>query len=405
MRKYILVRKQGCILSAYFEEDRVKQIDIEPFGEKRAALVGDVFVGKIRDLVPGIQAAFVEIADGEICYLPLEKCRQPVFLNPKKDEIPRQGDELVVQVSKEAVKTKPADVTANIEIAGRYAVLTHGKTMIGISGKIKEEAERKRLQELLKPYRNPEYGFILRTNAKTASDEEILAEIGSLVERYVKIRKKAEYASCFSCLSHNEEYFLAEIRDKSAGDGMEVITDDREIYQTVETYLQNSPSLPGVSLRFYEDPMISLWNLYGMEAKLEHALRKKVWLPCGGFLVIEPTEALTVIDVNSGKAVKQKKKEAAYFKVNQEAAKEIAAQIRLRNLSGILVVDFIDMEKKENTKELIRIFTEELKKDPIKTDFIDMTALHLAEITRKKVRKPLHEQIRAFREEKEGTLW
>lgn len=410
--KYIVTKKQGCIFSVLMEEGQAVQMDIEP-ERGGTASVGDVFVGKIKDIVPNIQAAFIEIANGEKCYLSLEDLKQPIYLNPKKNEIPHQGDELLVQVSKEAVKTKPADVTVNINITGRYAILTHGKTMIGISGKIRKEECKKHLRSLLKPYENQEYGFIVRTNAQYASDEELLLEIDHLVNEYRSIRNKAEHSTCFSCISRAEEHFISDLRTfrqgedetgkkadgilESGKDMPDIITDDREIYDRIKTYLSAIQPKALDKLRFYEDSMISLENLYSLGAELEKAARKKVWLSCGGYLVIEPTEALFVIDVNSGKAVgKKKDKEKAYYKVNMEAAKEIARQIRLRNLSGIIVVDFIDMKDREHTDDLIRFFVKELEHDPIKTNFIDMTGLHLAEITRKKVRKPLHEQMYSF---------
>lgn len=402
-RTYIITRKNGCIFSLLMEDGHLLQIDIEPEQQETAASVGDVFVGKIKDIVPNIQAAFVEIANGQKCYLSLEKLQKPVFLNPKKDNTPHQGDEILVQVEKEAVKTKTADLTVNINVTGRFLVLTHGKTTLGLSGKIRDEKLRRHYKELLFPFKNEEYGFILRTNAATASDAEILSELERLVGEYRNIRKKAEHAACFSCIAKAPEHFITDLRDlpgaggEDLGEQIEIITDAPDFYAQLSEYLKKFQPQLSRHLRLYEDSMISLWNLYGMEKQLDRALRRNVWLPCGGYLVIEPTEALTVIDVNSGKAVgKKKDKEAAYFKVNQEAAKEIAAQLRLRNLSGIILVDFIDMKKAENQEKLIASIIQELQKDPVKTNFIDMTALHLAEITRKKVRKPLHEQIQAL---------
>lgn len=378
------------------ERDRLVQIDIEPDIGGKAAKPGDIFVGKVKDIVPNIQAAFVEIANRQRCYLSMEKLKQPIFLNSKKNGELHQGDEILVQVSREAVKTKPADVTANINITGRYVILTYGKTIIGISGRIKEETERKRLRQVLEPYKNQEYGFILRTNAVYATEEEIHIELNSLIEQYKNIRKKAEYSTCFSCISRAPEHFITDLRDNPKEKELEIITDNKEVYFRLKDYLKNFQPENSNNLHFYEDPMISLWNLYGLETKLDKALHQKVWLPCGGYLIIEPTEALTVIDVNSGKSVgKKKDTEAAYYKVNVEAAKEIAIQIRLRNLSGIIIVDFIDM-KKENKDSFIPFFARQLAQDPIKTNFIDMTALHLAEITRKKVRKPLYEQMQLF---------
>lgn len=408
--KHIITRKSGCFISAVLESDRLVQMGIEidrsiiDKKEKleQTAKLGDIFIGKIKNIVPNIQAAFVEIGKKQTGYLSLEKLKQPIFLNQKKNQEVHQGDEVLVQVSKEAVKTKPANLTVNLNFTGRYAVLTYGKTGIGISSKIKNEAQRKRFYKLLEPYKNEEYGFILRTNAVNALDSEIIAELDKLRKEYKKVRQKAKYSACFSCVLEAPEHFITDIRDSRKNQSFEIITDDRQIYERVMDYLESFQPEDKEKLRFYEDSMICLWNLYGLEAKLEKALRQKVWLSSGAYLIIEPTEALTVIDVNSGKAVgKKKDTEAAYYKVNLEAAEEIAVQIRLRNLSGIILVDFIDMKEEKNTKALISFFTEKLAKDPIKTNFIDITALHLAEITRKKVRKPLYEQIRLFQIEED----
>ena len=166
------------------------------------------------------------------------------------------------------------------------------------------------------------------------------------------------------------------------------------MYEEMKEYLANYQKEDLEKLSFYSDNLLSLSKLYGVETKLENALREKVWLKSGGSLIIQPTEALTVIDVNTGKAVNGKKKvQETFLKVNLEAAEEIAKQIRLRNLSGIIIVDFISMDDKAAQKKVMQLLAELFKKDPIKTTLIDMTALNLVEITRKKVRKPLHEQI------------
>jgi len=404
-RKRVITLHENMLYSALFEDNRMVRLDAFPSVSSRdkaiknedpGTAVGDIFVAKVKDIIPNIGAAFVEIAGGERCYLSLESLKKPVFLNPKKNDILHQEDLLLVQVSREPVKTKPAVVTVNVSITGRYMVLTHGKTMVGISGKIRDEEKREHFHELLKPYSSQEYGFIVRTNALYASDEDIVAEVLALEEMYRDLRCRAQYAKCFTCLYRAPEYYLTDIRDDSflTEETSEIITDSHEVYEQIDSFFSNNVLQAAIRLKYYEDFSMSLWNLYGMQAQLERALNKKVWLPCGGYLIIEPTEALTVIDVNTGKAVGKKKNvEEAYFKVNAEAAAEIAIQLRLRNLSGIIVVDFIDMREAQHTKQIASILKKELAKDYAKAEFIDFTALHLAEITRKKVRKPLHEQL------------
>lgn len=409
-RKRIITERENLLYSALIEDGRLVGMDIFPADTDRIATdsirtetvpskacVGDIFVGKIRDIVPNINAAFVEIANGEICYLSLESFRRPIFLNSKKNDTPHQGDLLLVQISHEPVKTKPAAATIYFAVTGRYLVLTHGKNYIGLSKKIGKEESKRHLKELLRSRINDQYGFIIRTNAQYATEEEILAEADSLCSVYGEICRRAQYASGFTKIYQAPEYYLADIRDDQPlqGDDLsEIITDCPDIYKKIREFLSIFRPQMLSALSFYEDDMISLWNVYGLQAKLERALGKKVWLPCGGYLVIEPTEALTVIDVNSGKAVSKKKHvDEVYFKINQEAVEEIAIQLRVRNLSGIIIVDFIDMKQEEHTQKIAYLLKQELKKDPVKAEFVDITRLHLAEITRKRTRKPLYEQV------------
>lgn len=214
------------------------------------------------------------------------------------------------------------------------------------------------------------------------------------MEAYHKIRKFGVHQQRFSLLYQTPPNYICDIRDSYTDNVEEFITDDEELYAHMKAYLETYQSEDLGKLRLYKDDLLSLTNLYGLNDKLSDAIRPMVWLKSGGSLVIQPTEALTVIDVNTGKAVAGKKKvQETFLKVNREAAKEIAKQIRLRNLSGIIIIDFIDMELKKDQDLLMEELEEYFKKDPVKTMLVDMTALGLVEVTRKKVRKPLHEQV------------
>lgn len=388
----IITKEENKILSSFFQEKELVQINCEDSVDSN--ILGNIYLCKVKNIVKNINAAFVEIADGKMCYLPLGEKETPIFANVKKNDKIQIGDEILVQVTKEAVKTKAPFVSCNLNFTGKYIVITHGKTMIGISSKLKDSKEREHLKRIVSQFANEKYGYIIRTNAVNAREEEIVQEIKQLSQIYERVKKTGVHKVCFSLIQKAPAGFLCDIRDGNIEAIDEIITDDRTLYEEIFAYLSENQKEDIEKLHFYEDTMISLNHLYSIKTKLEKALQERVWLKSGGYLVIQPTEALTVIDVNTGKAISGRKKaEETFFKINLEAAAEIAKQLRLRNLSGIIIIDFIDLVSQEHKKTLIKHLTDFIQQDPIKTNFIDMTALNLVEITRKKVRKPLHEQF------------
>ncbi len=390
--KLIIMKEGNRIISSVFDEKEMLQVNI--FGAIEENPLGNIYVGKVKNIVNNIAAAFVEYEKDKMCYLSLEEVKNPIFLNPKKNEKLVVGDDILVQIAKADVKTKAPVATVALNFTGKYLVLTHGNNLIGISGKIREEEERKRLRTLMEVYKNSEYGFIVRTNAASIEDNVLKEEAEALIGVYKDTLSHAMYKTPFTCVFKTLPGYLCDIRDSLSEAITEIITDNKALYDEIASYLGSYQKEDLAKLKFYEDNLLTLSNLYGVNLKLENALKKKVWLKSGGNLVIEPTEALTVVDVNTGKAIYGKRKvQDTFLKLNLEAAEEIAKQIRLRNLSGIIVVDFIDMEEKGAKEELMRFFEEQLRKDPVKTVLVDMTALNLVEVTRKKVRKPLYEQI------------
>lgn len=390
--KLIITKKDNSIVSAFFEENDMVQVNVEYVDSGR--ILGNIYIGKIKNIVKNINAAFVEIANGKMCYLSLLEAKNPIFVNPKKTDKLVIGDELIVQVSKEDIKTKAPVITTNINFTGKYVVLIHGKSTLGISSKIKDESERKRIKQWMDELKNPEYGFVVRTNAARQSKEIIQNEVRELITKYEELKKYGVHKKTFSLLYQNIPGFISDIKDGYGNSMDEIVTDDKDIYESIYHYISNHQKEDVSKLRFYEDKLLSLANLYSINNKLEHALREKVWLKSGGTIIIQPTEALTVIDVNTGKAISGKKNiDENFLKINREAAKEIAKQLRLRNISGIIIIDFITMTKEEHKQILMEELDSYLKKDAIKTTLVDMTPLNLVEITRKKVRKPLHEQL------------
>ncbi|MDF2951513.1 MAG: ribonuclease, Rne/Rng family [Anaerocolumna sp.] len=390
--KLIIVKQKNQIITAVYDGNDMLQVSIDH--KDASSILGNIYIGKVKNIVKNINAAFVEISDGKMCYLSIPENRNPIYTKPKNSNKLVIGDELLVQISKEDVKSKAPVATSNLNFTGKYVVLIHGKSTNGISSKIEDESERKRLKGILQEFKSDSYGFVVRTNSVNQPKEQIQDEIKSLIQNYEEIITRGVHKSTFSLIYKTLPGYLSSIRDSYSNKIEEILIEDKEIYETVYDFLSHYQKEDLPKLHYHEDKLITLSNLYSVTTKLENALREKVWLKCGGTIIIQPTEALTVIDVNTGKAISGKKEvQETFFIVNLEAAYEIAKQIRLRNLSGIIIIDFIDMEQENHKHILMKKLEELFRLDPIKTTLVDMTALNLVEVTRKKVKKPIYEQI------------
>ena len=385
----VVVRKDDRIMTALFADKELLTIGLESTGKEQR--VGDIFIGKVQNIVKNINGAFVEIGSRNVCFLPMDENKAPVFCDGKDHAI-RVGDELFVQISKETRGNKAPLATVGLSLTGRLLVLTRGKESVGVSGKISNPEKREELKNLVMPYVGEGYGFIVRTNAETAEAKDIITEAEILKNQYGKLIREKIHGACFSKVYSAPAEFIMEIRNGYSFEIDSIMTDDKEIFDSINDYLLLCPPNEREKLSFYDEKNISLSVLYGLESKLQKALQDKVWLDSGAYLVIQPTEALVSIDVNTGKAIAGKQNiEETFFKVNCEAAKEIAAQLRLRNLSGIIIVDFIDMKDEEHRRKLLSTLKEELVKDHIPAKLIDMTPLGLVEITRQRIRKSIYE--------------
>ena len=384
-----------CTVAALSEEERIVEIRLESDQEK--SILGNIYTGQVENIASNIQAAFVQIEPGKRCYYSLAEAQRAVFSAGRKGKGPlRPGDELLVQVNRDAMKGKLPALTSNLNFTGRYLVLTTGDKKFGLSSKLALE-DRHRLSGWLKEEAerpDKEFGIIVRTNAADASKEEILKELEWLKGRYHKAVVQGRNRTCFSLVLETEPFYVAAVRDAYGRDLDEIITDVPEIREMILGYLEEiSPELKE-KLRFYQDKLLPLYKLYRVETALDAIQKEKVWLNSGGFLVIQQTEAFVSIDVNSGKYIGKKKMEETFRKINLEAAAEIGRQLRLRNLSGIILIDFINMENPDHRDELFHVLQKLLRKDPIKSRAIDITPLHILEMTRKKVRRPVIEDIR-----------
>jgi len=461
---------------------------------KTPAAIGSIYIGKIKNVVKNINACFVEIAGGEICFLPMKNASAPYLVNRVYDGRLLEGDELLVQVEREAQKTKQASATAHISLSNDYFVISIGEPRVEYSVNLDVKTKNKinflftemaifksgcliqdwgnllNVQAFHDPQTGAEYmpklpstGCIIRTKAAEAADAGVLLQsFFALTAQYAELLRVALHRSSFSCVKKAPSV-IENILGQLAGEEeyQEIVTDNEAVFAELQkimkkrfTWKKEFPMKKSLSeegqckreqglsneekismeesisnmeiitatannaerkedvfneddialkenpwrVRFYQDSLLPLSKLYSIESKMEMALERRVWLKSGGYLIIEPTEALTVIDVNSGKYEAKKNADETYLKINLEAAEEIMLQLRLRNLSGIIIVDFINMKAEDERRALLRRLREladhhnKVTHYKVKTTIIDMTALGLVEITRKKINKPLAEQ-------------
>ena len=393
---------EPVLTSFYLEKDKLTEV--HPHLEGRS-LLGNIYVGKVKHVVKNIDAAFVEIAGGQTCYLPFKEAQAPVLTNRRWDGRLLAGDEILVQVMRDALKTKEPALTAKISLEGRLAaVVLDG----GHGVRQRQMCIRDR---------------VVRTAAGDAADTALLREANALLEKAQKLLSVGRSRTVFSMISEERPGWLIELLshkqlpDKIVTDETLVYTALEDLYgsgasgiekklpaaaaDSVERFGKRTPELQGGTkcpeISFYRDSRPNLFALYGLAGKLEEALLKRVWLKSGGYLVIEPTEALTVIDVNTGKYDGSKNVEETFALINREAAQETARQIRLRNLSGIILIDFINQKDRQAVKELLEELRSLCKEDPVPVRVVDITALGLVELTRKKVKGTLAEQLKGLK--------
>lgn len=379
-------------ICAVYEGDRMAEVELHRTDNE--TILNHIYIGRVKNVAENLHAAFVEIAGGKVCYLPLEDLKQPLFTKKTSKKPIAAGDELVVQIAKEAVKTKDPVATTNLSFSGAYVVLTSADRRIGISSKISGQ-ERTRLQTLARKLlaveaenTNTGFGIIFRTNAAQAEEAVIREEYLQLKAAYETLTAHAPFGTVYSCLYKERPFYLKMLMDADKSALAEIVTDEKQVWEELKAV-----DCGNAAIRFYEDRLLPLAKLYHVAGQIEAALKPRVWLKSGANIVIEPTEALTVIDVNSGKNVAGKEKQSNHYKINLEAAKELAFQLRLRNLSGMIIVDFIDLYDAQLNQELMTYLRSCLSKDSVPARPVDMTKLGLVEITRKKKKKPLAEQL------------
>jgi ribonuclease E len=362
---------------------------------EKQSLVGNVYVGKVRNVLPGMEAAFIDFGEGkngvlysgDVNYDDLDFDGKP-----RRIEIVfKPGDSVLVQVVKDAMGHKGARLTNQISLAGRYLVLAPDAEVRGISRRL-PDAERRRLREIVAEFRPEGMGVIVRTAAEGASREDIRADIERLLRIWLGIEGKRNSAQAPMIIHEEPPLVLRVIREHLTRDFRRLLIDDEATYRQVLDYLEGTEADLVEKVKLYTDEL-SIFERFHVEDQLRKALDRKVWLPSGGHIVIDRTEALTVIDVNTGRFVGHTNLEETVLQNNLEAAEEIARQLRLRDIGGIIVVDFIDMEIQKNQAAVLLRFREHLAKDKTRTQVFEVSNLGLVEMTRKNVSAGLLESF------------
>lgn len=362
---------------AILEDGRLAEIFIERMWDHQKA--GEIYKARVESVLPGISAAFVSIGDGRNAFLYLNDA-------PGMKIVPNQ--ELVVQVTKTARKNKGARVTPRLSLPGRYLVLVPDGEETGVSRRIASEEERKRLRHFAKELRGGDFGIIVRTAAEGVDEAALAQDVESLLSLWREIQHNAAQQSA-PCMLYKDMGLLGRVlRDEVHGSIDEILVDCEEEFEHVKNFVSRlyESDRPQVSL--YKG-VVPIFEYYGIEREIEQALERKVWLRSGAYLVIEHTEALTVIDVNTGKFVGDLDMRHTILDTNLEAADEIARQLRLRAIGGIVVVDFIDMEFEEDRQRLLERLEEVFQGDRLRARVFSMTQLGLVELTRKRGRPDL----------------
>lgn len=385
MGKIIIAKHHNRPLLFLMEDKRPSLITgIEDL--EKETLLGNIYLAKVTDVIASINGAFLSISKEQKVFLPLTQQHLLTEGRFARDGVLRQGDEVVVQIAGEAVKTKPPVATGKLTLTGKYLVAVYFGHGISFSRRLSDEARERLKKEIyaVEIEGRKNYHFVVRTNAGELDDlTPLFQEMREFIGIFDQISGTWRHRTCFSCLHRTGHVLVKKVQEIPFAAYDEIVTDEEEIYHLLKETFPDSP------LRLYQDDMLSLSALYSLETHLKEALAKRVWLPSGGYLVIEPTEAMVVIDVNTGKGSKGSGKENLYLKINLEAASEIARQLKIRNYSGMIMVDFINMESDEDNKTLLENLDQWLKEDRIYTRLVDMTALGIVEITRKKVSRPL----------------
>lgn len=414
MSKEIIVNSTlNEVRVAILENGNPAEIYVERAHSKNVA--GNIYKGRVIKVLPGIQSAFVDIGLAKAAFLPaadvyVENGERVTFLEsgidggesdvaeidtdgeepgdiPPIEDMLKEGQEIIVQVAKESIGQKGARLTTHLTVPGRYIVLMPGYEHVGVSRKIEDDAERERLRNVLKNIKAENMGIIARTVSAGHDEEELRADFDYLSRLWSKIREKmSTKAPCQIYEDHGLIFRI--LRDAATTDVSKIVIDNKAEFLKIKSFLREFLPDMHMEVSLYTND-IPIFDYYNIEIEIGRILDKKVWLKSGGYIIIDQAEALTVIDVNTGKFVGKRNFEDTILKTNLEASKEIAWQLKLRNIGGIIIVDFIDMAKEENRQKVLKALENEMKNDRAKASVVNISPLGLVEITRKRVQESL----------------
>ena len=373
MNRLLVTAKENDLIGLLYEDGKAVRLSRMKTGEDFG--FGDIFRACVQNVSKGLSSAFLDLGGGQNAYL--NTGGRPV----------KAGQELTVQISQEALGSKLPTVTDRISLPGEYLVLTDEPGSLAFSRRAEFSGwRREEINELLLPFME-QNGFILRTAAENVPDEALAKEAEALTAVYRQLMQKAEHSPAPVKIADGQPVYLEWLQGLDKAKLEEVITDIPSVYEELSAYFART-GLPAEKLRLYNDPMITLGQLYSLEKTLAEAGGRRVWLDNGAYLIIEHTEAMTVIDVNSGKDEKDAKSPQAAETINREAAREIARQLLLRNMSGMVMIDFINMKRKGAEADLLDYMRELTEPDPVYVKVMDITSLGIMELTRRRIRRP-----------------
>ncbi|RDB44504.1 ribonuclease G [Halomonas sp. DQ26W] len=388
METRVAVVENGVLQEALIERTR------------RRGIVGNIYKGRVVRVLPGMQAAFVDIGLDRAAFIHVHEVMPPGSSSEEQIAIGQllsEGQSLVVQVTKDPIASKGARLTTHLSVPSRYLVYMPDSPHHGVSQRIEDERERERLRELLERCQLEQDieitgGFIVRTAAENVGQEELFADMHFLLRLWRKVSERRGSAPCPSVIYDDLPLFIRTLRDLMRDDIEKVRIDSRENYVKLIEFAEEFMPDSSARIEYYpgERP---IFDLYSVEDEILKALGRKVQLKSGGYLVIDPTEAMTTIDVNTGGYVGHRNLEETIFKTNLEAANAIARQLRLRNLGGIIIIDFIDMEETEHQRQVLRVLDKALERDHAKTKCTGVTELGLVQLTRKRTRESLEQTL------------
>lgn len=375
--KTIAIIENGILVEQYIEK------------EEKERLEGNVYLGKVENVLPGMQAAFVNIGEGKNTFIHLRDILPKIDItkNEKVDDsnlnikdFIKRGDPILVQVKRDCNNKKGPRVSKHLSLVGRYIVLMPETDIITVSQKIEDEKEQKRLKEEIAKILPENFGVIIRTSAVNKNINEIQKDINNLIKRWKRIKDAKNKEKAPYCIERNNRIIRKIIIDTIDNGIAKITTNDKNVFEEVQEILKE---FEGTKIKLELEEKEDILDTHNIRNQIEKLENRKIWLKCGGFITIDKTEALVAIDVNSGKYTGKESREQTVLKVNKEASVEIAKQLRLRDIGGIIIIDYIDMEKEESKKQVIKELRDNLKKDRSKTQILEFTKLNLLEMTRK----------------------